>query len=253
MTNDNSVSSAAPVTTFVRNRYFYGKLLDVLHFELEQNYFNSKRWLLNRVVTGYGVICGLNVQAGPNASSVLVSPGVAIDKWGRELIVPETCQVTLPAFTPPPNPTDPNCPCDAEYVHVCLCYHECESDPSPALGGDCDQNAMCSPGAIRERYKLVTRPGKLPDISTDCTVPDLVSGNKINYAALADYVSSGCGERPEESCIPLANVELAQPPATTFAINIAIRPIVYTNDLLYDLMVCLTNKPAQDQARGSKN
>ncbi|HEU4510640.1 MAG TPA: hypothetical protein VFR78_20590, partial [Pyrinomonadaceae bacterium] len=27
----------------VRNNYFYGKLLDVFHLEMEQEYFNSKR------------------------------------------------------------------------------------------------------------------------------------------------------------------------------------------------------------------
>ena len=48
--------------TPVRNRYFYGKLLDVFHFELEQSYFNAKRWRLNRRVFGFGVICGLDVQ-----------------------------------------------------------------------------------------------------------------------------------------------------------------------------------------------
>jgi len=53
--NCNGATCAASVKTFVRNRYFYGKLLDVFHFELEQNYLNAKRWLLTRLVTGYGV------------------------------------------------------------------------------------------------------------------------------------------------------------------------------------------------------
>ena len=43
--------SRGNIHTFVRNRYFYGKLLDVFHFELEQNYLNGKRWMLNRMVT----------------------------------------------------------------------------------------------------------------------------------------------------------------------------------------------------------
>jgi hypothetical protein len=251
VTNDlNADGHAAAVTTFVRNKYFYGKLLDVLHFELEQDYFNGKRWLLNRLVTGYGVICGLDVQGSKDNSSVWVAPGVAIDKWGRELIVPRSCQVAIPTATPPAKPGDP---CDAEYVHVCLCYHECEADPAPALGGDCDQHAMCSPGSIRERYELIVRPGKLPDVTVDCSVPDLISGTKINYPALTDYVSSNCPGGPEDSCIPLANVELLLPPATTLNINIAVRPIVFTNDLLHDLLVCLTRPAGSEQTRGGKN
>ena len=83
-TTTNSVDCmCAPV----RNRYFYGKLLDVFHFEMEQNYFNEKRWLLNRLISGYGVVCGLNVTLGPDGQSVVVSPGTALDKCGREIIV----------------------------------------------------------------------------------------------------------------------------------------------------------------------
>src|SRR5476649_2519593 len=70
-----SPEACADITTFVRNRYFYGKLLDVSHFESEQAYFNEKRWLLNRLVTGYGVICGLNVGLTDDAKQIWVDPG----------------------------------------------------------------------------------------------------------------------------------------------------------------------------------
>ena len=33
-----------------RNRYFYGKLMTVRDFLREQEYFNSKRWLINRLL-----------------------------------------------------------------------------------------------------------------------------------------------------------------------------------------------------------
>ena len=44
---------------FERNRYFYGKLLTVRDFEVEQRYHCTKRALLNRLVHGAGVVCGL--------------------------------------------------------------------------------------------------------------------------------------------------------------------------------------------------
>ena len=46
-----------------RNNYFYGKLLDEFHFQMEQHYMNQKRWLLNRLSLGTGVLCGLEVTA----------------------------------------------------------------------------------------------------------------------------------------------------------------------------------------------
>ena len=44
------------LSTPARNNYFYGKLLDVRHFTLEQSYFNAKRWLMNRLTLGSGVV-----------------------------------------------------------------------------------------------------------------------------------------------------------------------------------------------------
>ena len=66
-----------------RNRYFYGKLLGVEDFELEQKYMNDKRRLINRFMHGCGVVCGLNViPVGPDAVSV--EAGLALDFAGRE-------------------------------------------------------------------------------------------------------------------------------------------------------------------------
>src|SRR5688572_33500882 len=80
----------ARLTTPSRNRYYYGKMLDSYHLELEQRYGNSKRWLINRLSLGQGVLCGLEVTASASGHEVSVSPGVAIDGYGREIIVPET-------------------------------------------------------------------------------------------------------------------------------------------------------------------
>ena len=84
--------------TPVRNHYFYGKLLDVYQFEMETQYQNAKRWLLNRLVTGYGVVCGLDVVPGAETNEIWIEPGVAIDQWGREILVDRrTGPIVLPA------------------------------------------------------------------------------------------------------------------------------------------------------------
>lgn len=107
-----------------RNQYFYGKVLDVFHLELETDYFNHTRWLLNRLVSGYGVVCGLDVILCADGKSFVISPGVAIDKWGYEIIVPVQSQPW--AFSFPGNEqanTKEQKPCeDDNFVHVSLCY-----------------------------------------------------------------------------------------------------------------------------------
>lgn len=277
----------------VRNRYFYGKLLDVFHFEMEQNYFNEKRWLLNRLITGYGVVCGLNVTLAPDGQSVVVSPGIAIDKCGREIIV---CQpsdpfllpqqqppapapvpaspavpssgaiasagsAAVPAATMPPStvvatPSMPNGDCNdtGVYKHLCICYHECPTDPSPALGGDCDTQSMCSPGAIREKYCLKLCDGRLCPASTTSSLSSVLSNGNLNYGMLATYVTNlSCCAPATDCCLALANIQIPASGSqyTQNSIDITVRPLVYTADLLYELMLA-SMSPNSSALKGGK-
>ena len=58
-----------------RNRFFHGKMMDVYQFELETGYAISMRRLLNRLVAGDGVVCGLDVVRGDEPCSVRVTRG----------------------------------------------------------------------------------------------------------------------------------------------------------------------------------
>jgi hypothetical protein len=97
-----------------RNRYFYGKRLDVQHMQMEQDHGQHKQWMLNRLTVGKGVVCGLHVAIDNNR--LCVSPGMAIDGLGREIVVPVRacidpfapnggCDCT-PGATPRPDPKD---------------------------------------------------------------------------------------------------------------------------------------------------
>jgi hypothetical protein len=146
----------------VRNRYFYGKLLDVYHLELEQRYFLEQRRRLNRLTVGFGVVCGLDVSLGSDGTSVLVAPGFAIDGLGREIVVTETIciadpsQLTDDCGRPAGTATETS-------VTLCLSYRECETEPTPVLVSDCDVREQCAAGAVRERYALLVHDG-VPDV-----------------------------------------------------------------------------------------
>src|SRR5690348_12830796 len=143
------------VAVLERNRYFFGKLMDVAQFEKEQSYFRAQFALLNRLVIGSGVVCGLGVSADPNqAGNVLVSPGVAIDGLGRLIVVPD------PVSIDPAQPTDgkgqPQGPAlDSGETIVCLAYAESCADPVAVLVSDCDNPGDCAASTIREGFRLV--------------------------------------------------------------------------------------------------
>ena len=246
-----------------RNRYFYGKLLDAYHFDLETGYFNGKRRLLNRLVSGYGVLCGLDVQLTHDKQCIVVLPGVALDKCGAEIIVPEVSKpVALPEIIAEKDDrpgsakdaghADQKCP-PKRHVHVLLCYYECESDPAPVLAGDCDTEAVCKPSLVRERYRIVIKEGPAPELHMECALGTAVSGNQIDYRALARWVTGACPALPDDCCICLADVQVPDhgdyDPAD---IDITVRPIVYTNDLLFEIILALTCGE-HSQPRGGKS
>ena len=78
---------------FVRNRYFYGKLLIADDLETEQQYHIGKRRLLNRCLWGCRVTCGLGVSA--THERVTIAAGLALDCCGREIFLPEPIEVAL--------------------------------------------------------------------------------------------------------------------------------------------------------------
>ncbi len=86
MREDDHRVNNQKVIPFERNRYFYGKLLTVRDFEVEQRYFNDKRRLINRLLLGPGILAGLNVLSVDD-KTILVEPGVAMDDLGREIVV----------------------------------------------------------------------------------------------------------------------------------------------------------------------
>src|SRR5262245_5121093 len=84
--HDNAEALLRTLSAPRRNHYFYGKRMDVQHFEMEQSYGKLKQWLLNRLTLGKGVLCGLRVSV--DGDRICVDPGVAIDGLGREIVVP---------------------------------------------------------------------------------------------------------------------------------------------------------------------
>lgn len=259
--------------TPVRNRYFFGKLMDVHHFELETAYFNGKRNLLNRFVSGYGVVCGLDVQPGPDNRTIVVTPGFAIDKWGREILVPgKTGPIEIPAHLLPDPVTDaPEAVApqrsqqrrrdrdredDGPVVRVLLCYHECESDPTPVMGGDCGAVEECAAGSIRERFRIVFKEGPAPPIRLHCRIPDLFDDGKLDYDALAKHVSEGCPALAADPCIPLANLHFSRHDSgydcDPERIDITVRPIVYSNDLLLEIILSLLEEGRDQDHRHAK-
>jgi hypothetical protein len=86
-----------------RLNYTNGQLLDVSDFTNEQDYHLKMRRRHNQLVHTWGIVAGLEVAAVDGDTDLVIKPGMAIDKEGREIVLigPETEPVKLKDKTPP--------------------------------------------------------------------------------------------------------------------------------------------------------
>src|ERR1700682_1496595 len=105
-----------------RLRYFDGQMLTAKDFQAEQDYQIEKRRLHNRRLHGVGVVDGLAVSVNAPGTVVLVSPGLALDCYGREILVEGPVRLELGIHT-------------SDVCFVAIEYAETASDPVPGPNG----------------------------------------------------------------------------------------------------------------------
>jgi len=145
------IACSTSLKSFQRNRYFYSKLLTVRDFEDEQRYFIEKQRLINRLIHGEGVVCGLKVEKVENKESFIrITSGVALDCCGREIVVPEPVEIdlskkiSLEEFG------------DEETITrwVTIRYSACGKEPVPAYSAEFSCEETCCYSRIMEGYEI---------------------------------------------------------------------------------------------------
>lgn len=72
-------------------------MLTSADFQIEQLYMNNKRRFLNEVMFGSGIVCGCSVFSLDDLS-ILVESGVAVDDYGREIVIESSVVKKLSAI-----------------------------------------------------------------------------------------------------------------------------------------------------------
>ena len=72
-------------------------MLTSADFQAEQNYMNNKRRFVNNMMFGSGIVCGCNVLSLDDLS-ILVESGMAVDDYGREIVIASSVVKKLSAI-----------------------------------------------------------------------------------------------------------------------------------------------------------
>lgn len=148
-----------------RLRYFHGQPLSALDLRREQSYHRDRARLHNRLLHGWGIVCGLEItvpQPRPTADcddghagpEVVVMPGAALDCRGDEMLVRHPRPVRLDALL-----TEEMRKLLSERpatVHLAICFHETPIDPTrPLLASGCEPASDCQHARVLDSYRLV--------------------------------------------------------------------------------------------------
>jgi len=78
---------------FERPHFFTGQLLTADDLHADQDYIRGKSRLHNRFLHGWGIVAGLQVSV--EHEDLVISPGLALDCAGNELVLPEPERIPL--------------------------------------------------------------------------------------------------------------------------------------------------------------
>lgn len=180
----NNDGQGCQLQAFERNRYFYGKLLTTRDFETEQRYLMEKDHLINKLIHGAGIVCGLTVSAPAVEDGKLkltLTAGVALDCCGNEIVISRESRVTVTV----------NLKAGSNYVY--LKYFECEREPVPALANASTCEETCAFNRIQEGYQVVVSPD--PPLVTDATfsgkVTEISATGPVIWGAKLEALQGG--------------------------------------------------------------
>ncbi len=157
-----------------RPRYYARQLITADDLTLEQEYFRNKMRVHNRLMHGWGVVCGAHVCPNPDTNGgykpweVIVEPGYVLGPYGDDIVIDRarvfdlrTAGVSGTTGEPGMDMFDPWCsqvsvPRDVTGErYVAVRYKECQARPVRVqpTGCSCDDNP-CEYSRLQDGYEF---------------------------------------------------------------------------------------------------
>jgi hypothetical protein len=221
-----------------RIRYFTGRHMTARDFTDADDYHRSMRYLHNRVLHGWGIVCGLTVRPHHEPKCrpcrVIVRCGLAIDCCGREIVVPKDVVSGVLDWDGRVS--------DDHVALLALAYRETPTEKGPVFYSTeaCGTPPM-EHGRIREGYALTWHWVKRADLPAwgwvnrgSCGPDEDSAGTDKDGTKRPDHCddpSDGCCFEPDcplGNVVPLAVIDLKGPEelASTGRIDVSGRRVV---------------------------
>lgn len=218
-TRDTLICTTPDLPYLERVRYFPRQLITPDDLTQEQEYFRNKLRRHNRLLHGWGVVCGARVKKGQGNCEIIIEPGYILGPYGDEIVIDREVTVNLcregldgNAVGPCGEALDPWCSDvrvdrpTGQPLYVAVRYAECQARPvrvHPA-GCGCDETD-CEYSRVRDSFaiKVLTR---LP--STYDPMPQPKLEESVRCVQTHDQTGRLCPPCPIEPWVILADVTL---------------------------------------------
>ncbi len=166
MTN-SATSLKGTSRAFERPRYFPRQLITPDDMNLAQDYVRNRMRRHNRLLHGWGVVCGAIVQPGKDPWTVVIAPGFVLGPYGDEISIdqPVTFDVRLrckpvqdsggcpPSADPWCNEVADPAPTEGQALFVAVRYAEFPARPVRSSGCGCGGDE-CEYSRWRDGYEI---------------------------------------------------------------------------------------------------
>ena len=238
---------------FNKNNYFYGKLMTVKDFNAEQCYFNGKRHLINRLILGIGIVCGLSVEDNTNTEkqpnkgsdglwNIYLNPGVAFDCYGQEIVVSNGSKYEVTGTF------------GSDTNGLYLKYDECQKDIVPKLANSSKCEEECCPNMNGETFSLewgslpeipIIQPRKETEITEENIENRVFPVEELKKMIAQEYYENNlkvCRDCGEAKVLLAVFNGTTEPETINQDKTYQYRSIVYDNPMLYDLLTSHTTR-----------
>ncbi len=150
VTTETHICSVCNNVGLERTHFFPRQLVTAPDLTQDQNYFREKLRRHNRLLHGWGVVCGARCKTGPGECEVVIEPGYILGPFGDEILIDrevtvDVCKQDLDGNVAGPcgQPADPWCSnvrvdrAGSDKLYIAVSYAECQDRPVRVISGGC--------------------------------------------------------------------------------------------------------------------
>lgn len=216
-----SACSASESGGMERTRFFPRQLVTPDDLTQDQLYFRDKELRHNRLLHGWGVVCGARVMQHPgDTCKVVVEAGYVLGPYGHEILIErdievDLCHEDVEGNAVSPCGGDPWCSDirvsrqGGRPLYIAVKYAQCETRPVRAQGHSCNcDEVACEYSRIRDGFAIKVL-SELPSSYSDPMAhPDVDGAVRCRIDDQEQVVARACPPCPSEPWVILADVLL---------------------------------------------